>query len=164
MATQQLEFFFTAADDFEEQLRYMLEVQQLTLREVGKQLGKDQVSIHYYAKKFGIDLRRRHRAKNRREEIYQLHLDGVPTKEIARLIGCAVRTVQSICRDFERHATNEALGLADDGPFTRNQWGASGEAKDNGEVLSVKVWRCPKHGIVKFRPCIACMAESNNGA
>lgn len=163
----QLRFPWTAENPLEEKLRDLLEFRGLTISEAAKILGKSNGYIMYVSNKFSIHRQRIHRAKKYRDEIYQRRLAGESFVGIARDIGCAVRTVQNICRDYERHLINADLGIDDDGPFTRQVWGDGGYGDDDDESTTladiepreVKPYRCPVHGIVKFRPCIACMAE-----
>lgn len=162
MTTKQLEFFFCAESEIEERLRLLLQVRRLTLREAGEELGYSATHVYRLAIRLGLADRRRHRAKDQRAEIYQMRMAGVPCKEIAARIGCAIRTVQSIAKDYERHQLARDFGFNDSGPFTRQDWGDGVNNYD--EPLEVKPYRCPKHGLMKLRPCVACMAEGNSGA
>ena len=162
MATEQMEFFFCAESEIEERLRLLIEHQRLTLREAGEEMGYSAAHIFRLVNKFGIERPRRHRAKFHRDLIYQMRMAGVPYREIASRIGCAVRTVQSIAKDYERHQIAADFGTGDDGPFTRSAWGEDADCVD--EPLAVKPYRCPVHGLVRLRPCVACMAEGNIGA
>lgn len=164
MQTIQLKFPWTAEDPIEEKLRELLEFRGLTISEAAAILGKSQGNIFSLAEKFHIHRRRIQRAKKHRDEIYQRRLAGESPVAIARDIGCAVRTVQNVCKDYERHLINADLGLNDDGPFTRQVWGDDADDEElttlaDIEPREVKPYRCSTHGIVKFRPCIACMAE-----
>jgi AraC-like DNA-binding protein len=138
-------------------LEQLLTVERLTLREAGERLGCSATHVYRLAKRLGVTDRRRHSARHRRDEIHQMRSEGLQYREIAARVGCAVRTVQSIVRDYERHRIAEELGLDDSGPFTRQHWGEL--ANNCEEPLEVKPYRCPKHGLMRLRPCVACLAE-----
>lgn len=141
-----------------DRLHELLVVKRLSLRAAGEELGYSAVHVFRVAKELEVEGRRRHRAKNRRHEIYEMRVNGKSFREIAEQVGCAVRTVQAIVKDYQRHQLNEAVGVVDDGPFTRQQWGDD-DGYDVAQPLEVKPYRCPRHGLMRLRPCLICAAE-----
>ena len=105
-----------------------------TLRAAAKIFGVTHKKIFSLAKKFQIDFRTQV-ARNRVEEIFEMHCNGCSVRRIAERIGCTERRVQQILKNYDY---------------------ADRAAEDPQEV---EPYRCPVHGVVKFRPCIACIAE-----
>lgn len=143
------------AEELTDLLRQWLERDRISLAEAGRRLGCSASRVLTEANRLGIHRRRRQRAKGHRQQIRELRMEGVAPREIAARFGIALRTVYTICRDYERFESNQILGV-DCEPFTRKRWGEA--AEDLSAPAPVKPYRCPRHGLVTFRPCVACMA------
>jgi hypothetical protein len=105
-----------------------------SLRTAAKIFGVTHKKIFVLAKKFGIESRSQV-AKNRTEEIFEMHCNGVSSAQIANRIGCTRRRVEQIIQHYERAQC------------------------DDDDPQEVEPYRCPHHGIVRFSPCVACIAE-----
>lgn len=120
-----------AADD----LREFLEKRRLTLREAAKILGVSHKRVYDEANRLGIN-RRKQTARGRVEEVYGMHLAGFSAVAIAERMQCTRIRVYQILK-------------------------AARENEGEGSPRSVGPWRCPNHGLVKYRPCVICLAETN---
>lgn len=128
-------------------LKFLLEKQKMTLRGIAKPLGVKHYWIWKLAEKYRLKKRRRHVAKFFAKEIVAAKLEGKTAEEIASALGCSRRRILAVIKEYSSEEISAAIG------------------SEAGEVpQEVKPWRCSKHGLVKFRPCVACLAEGNNGA
>ena len=131
------------------ELKNLLENERMSLRGIAKPLGVSRHFVWEAAKKYHLKNRRRHIAKKFTREIVSEKLAGKSAVEIAKTYGISVRRVCAIIREQSEREISAAI--YDDGTESSH---------------SVKAWRCPRHGLVKFRPCVACLAEghADNGA
>ena len=116
-------------------LRDLLEERRLTLREAAGVLGVSHVQVFRVANRFGIK-RREQTLRGREEEVYELFLDDCSVADIADRMDCSVRRIQQVIRAVK-----------------------ASEVDEDSVAKPVDVWRCPDHGLVRFDPCVMCLAQ-----
>lgn len=122
--------------------------QRLPLRRAGEILGMPhQVVWELIERHYPKARRRRHLALRNAERIVELRLSGMRAEDISKVIGCSSRSVFRVFREaMEADIVSELGGDASMIP------------------KRVQDWRCPIHGVVKFKPCVACMATDHKRA
>jgi transposase len=127
--------------------------QGLSLAEIGKRVGKHEVTVAYWVKKHGLAAvnREQHVAKGGldRDRLEKLVGDGLSTTQIASLVGRSKSTVRHWLKEY---------GL-------RTQWAERRRSSGNGEpTLEL---RCTTHGLTTFRHrskggyrCTKCRADA----
>lgn len=122
-----------------EQVHRLVVIERLPLRRAGEILSlPHQVVWALVRRHYPKAKRRRHLALKNAEKIVEMRLSGMRAEDIASRIGCSCR---SVFRVFQQWSADDLASVSE------------------LPIAQVATYRCPRHGLVKLQPCVACMAE-----